>query len=328
MTALKESVIVITGASSGIGRATALSFARRGATLVLGARRDQVLQEVAEECRQAGAEALVVPTDVTDYEAVQQLARQAVLHYGHLDVWVNNAGVLAFGEFDRIPLDVFRRVLETDLFGYIYGARAALGYFRKQRRGVLINHSSNVARISEPYVSPYVIAQHGIRAMGMSLRQELLLEGLTDVHVCTVMPASIDTPFFHHAANYTGRAPEAMPPVYKAKQVAEAIVRTAVSPRPELFVGASGRWIHVQSLLAPRLTERRVARMFDQQHLSRDKRVSDSEGNVFEPQLELTGVSGQWTRERSRPLKASAAVAALAVLPLLVAWRLSAQSHS
>jgi short-subunit dehydrogenase len=320
---VKDAVIVITGASSGIGRATALAFARRGApAIVLAARREQALKEVAAECERMGSRTLVVPTDVTDHEAVHNLARQAVLHYGRMDVWVNNAGVLAFGRFDRLPLDVYRRVIETNLLGYIYGARAALGYFRKQRQGVLINHASIVARVSEPFVSPYIVSQHGIRALGMSLRQELMLERLNRIRVCTVMPASIDTPFFHHAANYTGRAPEAMPPVYKAEHVAKAIVRAAEHPRSEIFVGSSGWRQHLQAIVAPRSTERRIAEMFDQYHLSQDKSATDSPGNLFAPQKEWNQVSGGWKQD-GRSSLAAAGLAAAVALPLWLGWSLT-----
>ena len=124
---IQESVVVITGASSGIGRATALEFARRGARVVLAARREQPLLEVASQCATVGGEALVVPTDVTDEAAVQELARRAVERFGRLDVWVNNAAVTSFGLFEDTPQDVFRRIIDTNLFGYVHGARAALG---------------------------------------------------------------------------------------------------------------------------------------------------------------------------------------------------------
>ncbi len=135
-----DAVVVITGASSGIGRATALAFARRGATVVVAARREQALRGVATECEQLGGRALAVPTDVTDEAAVRSLARRAVESFGRVDVWVNNAAVGLFGRFEDTPLEAYRRVIETNLFGYIYGARAALPIFREQGSGVLINN--------------------------------------------------------------------------------------------------------------------------------------------------------------------------------------------
>lgn len=291
---LKDSVVVITGASSGIGRAAAIQFARERAALVLAARREDILKQVARECELKGSETLVVQTDVTDEEQVEKLGREALERFGRIDVWVNNAGVTAFGRFEEMPMDIHRRVLETNLFGYIYGARAALKAFREQGAGVLINNGSMVAKVPEPYVSSYVISKHAIRGLGASLRQELAVEGAEDIHVSTVLPATIDTPFFQHAANFTGRATKAMPPVYPAEQVAKAIVECARKPRREVFVGNSGRMLNLQQTLAPGRTERMVANMVDRKHLYKNKPQEHAPGNLFEPMDEGTGVSGGW----------------------------------
>jgi NAD(P)-dependent dehydrogenase (short-subunit alcohol dehydrogenase family) len=197
---IQDAVVVITGASSGIGRATALAFAGEGASVVVAARRQQPLDELAVECAQLGGQALALPTDMTDVDAVQRLAARALEQFGRIDVWVNNQGTL-FAPFEESPLEGYRRVIETDLLGTIYGSRTVLPIFREQGSGVLINQGSMVSKLSEPYVSSYVVAKQGIRGLGMSLRQELALSGAKDIHVCTVMPATIDTPFFQHAAS-------------------------------------------------------------------------------------------------------------------------------
>jgi short-subunit dehydrogenase len=184
---------------------------------VLAARREQILNEVAAECEQLGTRALVVPTDVVDEGAVGALADRAVGTFGRIDVWVNNAGVGSFGRFDETPAGIFRDVIETDLFGVVHGARAVLPIFRRQGSGVLINSGSLVSKIPAAYASAYVVAKQGVRALGASLREELALEGARDIHVCTLMPASIDTPFFQHAADYTGRRVKPMPPVYRGR---------------------------------------------------------------------------------------------------------------
>jgi NAD(P)-dependent dehydrogenase (short-subunit alcohol dehydrogenase family) len=263
-----NSVVVITGASSGIGRAGALAFAGKGTRVVLAARRQEPLEAAAEECRQAGAaDALAVPTDVTDPEAVERLASAAVDRFGRIDVWVNNAAVTVFAPFGDLPLDDFRRVIDTNLYGYVQGARAALPRFRIQGRGVLINNASMVATLAEPYVAPYVVAKHGIRGLGMTLRQELVLERARGIRVCTVMPAMIDTPLLAHAGNYTGRRLKALPPVYPAEEVARTIVRLVSRPRREVYVGNSARMLAGQYRVAPGLTERLLGRMVDRQHL-------------------------------------------------------------
>jgi short-subunit dehydrogenase len=291
---LRDAVVVITGASSGIGRATALRFAERGATVVVAARREQALNEVVREIEQRGGRGLAVSTDVTDEGAVQALARRALVTFGRIDVWVNNAALSLFGRFEETPPEDYRRVIEVDLFGYIHGARAALPIFREQGSGVLINTASIVATIPQPYTSPYVISKHGIRALGMSLRQELSLDGGHDIHVCTVMPATVDTPFFQHAANYTGRAVKAMPPVVSADRVASTIVSLAERPRREVIVGNAGRMLTLMRAISPGMAERMMARQVDQTHLYRDKPASPTSGNLWEP-MRYTSVSGGWT---------------------------------
>jgi NAD(P)-dependent dehydrogenase (short-subunit alcohol dehydrogenase family) len=315
-----DSVVVITGASSGIGRATALAFAREGASVVLAARRQQLLLDTAAECESLGGRALAVPTDVTDEEAVRELARRAVEHFGRIDVWVNNAAVGLFGRFEETPPDVYRRAIETDLFGYIHGARAALSYFHEQGSGVLINNSSVVAKASQPYTSAYVMSKFAIRALGESLRQELILDGAKDIHVCTVMPASIDTPFFQHAANYTGRAAKALNPVYDAEKVARTMVRCARRPKREVIVGNAGRMLALQHTLSLGLYERMAARLIDRDHFQ-DQPAPPNAGSLFEPMQEGTGVSGGWKADDGTSMRRAALIGAAVAVPALIVWR-------
>jgi NAD(P)-dependent dehydrogenase (short-subunit alcohol dehydrogenase family) len=300
---LRDAVVVITGASSGIGRAAARAFAAKGANLVLAARREQPLREIGDTCTQAGVRALAVPTDVSDGAQVEALAERAADAFGRIDVWVNNAGVAIFGRFEEVPPEVYRRVIDVNLLGYINGARAALPHFREQGEGVLINNSSVVAYIGEPYTSAYVVSQFGIRGFSECLRQELL--DAPDIHVCVVLPATIDTPLFRHAANYSGRAADAMSPIYSAEMTADAIVRLARRPRRELIVGRAGRAVTVQHAVAPGLSERMMARSFDRHHLQH-RPAPPTPGNLFEPMEGWTGTSGGW--EGVRPEKASSSL--------------------
>jgi NAD(P)-dependent dehydrogenase (short-subunit alcohol dehydrogenase family) len=293
---LANAVVVITGASSGIGRATALAMAARGASLALAARRDEPLRALARECEARGGRAVAVPTDVTDPQAIAAVGRQALERFGRLDVWVNNAAVLAIGRFEDTPPEVFRQVVETNLFGYVHGARVALPIFRQQRAGVLINVGSLDSRLSQPYASAYVASKHAVRGLGIALRQELAVEGLSNVHVCTIMPAMIDTPIFQHAANYTGRAVKAMPPVYAAERVARTIVRCAEHPRRETLVGTIAHLLHAQSLVLPGLTERLLAVYTDRE--------------MFEPERPSPRTRATCLR-RWRQVRASAAAGAV-----------------
>lgn len=290
---IKDSVIVITGASSGIGRATALEFAKQGATLLLAARREAALQDVAAECNRLGGQALAVPTNVTDEEAVKALASRAIDTFGRLDVWVNNAAVTLFARFEEAPSEVFRQVIETNLFGYVHGARAALPYFREQGSGILINVDSVVGVGTQPYTSAYVMTKYAIRGLAGCLRMELHLDNASDIHICTVMPATIDTPLFQHAANYTGRATKAMNPVYPAEQVADAIVGLVERPQREVIVGQAGYLMVAQSTFVPEIYERTMAQQVDQDHLQ-DKPALPTNGNLFEPMSDYNSVSGGW----------------------------------
>lgn len=292
--AIKNSVVVITGASTGIGRATALEFAKQRATLLLAARNETALQEVAEECQHLGGTAVVMRTDVSHESAVQDLARRAISSFGRIDVWVNNAAVSLFARFEEAPPDVFRQVIETNLFGYIYGARAVLPYFREQGSGNLINVSSVVGVTGQPYTSAYTISKYAIRGLSDSLRMELYLDNAKDIHVCTVLPGSIDTPIFQHAANYTGRQTKAMNPVYPARQVAEAIVELVDKPQREIVVGQAVYLQLLEKTLAPDIYEPMMAKQVDQDHFQDHKPAPHSEGNVFEAMRDYTGISGNW----------------------------------
>jgi len=319
---LQNSVVVITGASSGIGRATALAFAESGANVVVAARRGQLLEELAAECEQFGRRALAVPTDMSDFDAVQRLGQHTLEAFGCIDTWINNHGVTVFGRFEEIPLEDFRRVLEVDFFGTVYGARVVLPIFQQQGYGVLINTGSMLSLLAEPYLSAYVAAKHAIRGLSMSLRQELMLSNAKDIHVSTVMPATIDTPFFQHAGNYTGRGAKAMPPVYTPERVANTILELAQHPKPEVFIGNVARQLWIQQQLAPKLTEREIAIMADKLQLygPGEEPAPPTSGNLFEPMAEGTSVHGGW-QAPSDPLIRRLITGAAVALPAFLVWR-------
>lgn len=298
---LSNKLIVVTGASSGIGRATALLAAQQHATVVLISRQGKALRELAEECGQAGGRGIAAPADVTDPDALRTIAKSAHRQFGHIDAWINNAAVTLFAKFEVAPVEDYRRVIETNLYGYFHGAKAVLPFFRQQGSGVLINVSSMVGRVGAPYLSAYVATKFAINGWSESLRMELQDE--PGIHVCTVLPASIDTPLFQHAANYTGRAIKPLPPVYPAELVAEAILGCIQRPQPEIYAGKTGALWAGLRLTSTRAAEKVIARQVETEHFQ-DTPADPTDGNLFAPMAEFNSVGGGWReRELSLPPK-------------------------
>ena len=288
---LSGKVVVITGASSGIGRGTALDFAKAGALVVLAARRGELLEELALECEAAGGKALAATTDVSDKEETARLAAAAVTQFGRIDVWVNNAGSGALGRFDQVPLQDHIHVIETDLLGTLYGTYFALQQFHRQGAGTLINVASVIGKVPAPYFASYAAAKHGVVGLSGAVRQELVEAKADGIHVCTVLPASMDTPFFEHTANYTGHKPVPIPPVYSPQEVVDAILSLAVKPQDEVSVGTAAVATVFGHHVARLLTE---AAMGKETHLAIEKSepAPDTEGGLYSPVPEGTALSG------------------------------------
>ncbi len=251
---LSEQVVVIVGASSGIGRASAQAFARDGARVVCAARGVDALTSLVGEITSAGGTAVSVPTDVADPAAVRQLAAAAEEQYGRIDTWVNAAAVGVWGRVEDITDEEFDRVMRVNFLGHVHGIHAALPALRRSGGGVIIGISSVEGIRSVPLHAPYSASKWALRALYDSLRVELAQEG-EPVAVTTILPASIDTPFFEHARSKLGAMPKPPPPVYAPEIVADAIVHAAEHPRREIPVGGAAVAFALGQRLSPALTD-------------------------------------------------------------------------
>lgn len=326
---LSEQTIVITGASSGIGLVTARQAAHRGARVVLAARNRADLEAAAEQIRRGGGRALAVPTDVAIIDQVEALADRAVAEFGGIDTWVNNAAVSLYGRIMDVPIDDFRRQMDVNYWGQVYGSRAAVARMR-ERGGALINVASALADRAIPLQGNYCAAKHAIKAFTDALRMELEEQGVP-VSVTLVKPASVDTPFFEKARTYLDVEPQPVPPVYAPEVVTEVILEAAQRPVRELIAGGSGAKLSA-ARFAPRLADRYMERWtFEGQRT--DIRFTGRPDNLFEPVASDGGERGRnWqghTRESSvytsavlHPRRfALAGAAALSAVALAMAWR-------
>lgn len=288
--------MVVTGASSGIGRGVARAFARRGDHVVLLARGVQALDRVADECEARGGSATVLPVDVTDEAAVAAVVEEVLARLGRVDVWVGAAGAWSHGRFEDTPPEVFRQVVETTLMGQVHGVRAVLPAMRRQGSGVIVLLASLYGRLSAPYVSAYVAAKWGLVGLGEVLRQELRGSG---VEVCTVLPGAVDTPIYRNAAVYVGTEIRPLPPVVPVRRVVRAVVRCADHPRRRVTVG----WVHRSVVplhgLLPAVYDRALAPVVA--GLSTRCRPTPARaGNVFAPLDPGPRVDDGWRRHDAR----------------------------
>ena len=286
--------VVITGASSGIGRAAARMFAESGASVLAVARSSEGLDDLVRQTQGCRGTVIGSTLDVRDANSMEGLVPKAIQAFGRLDIWVNNAAVTSLAKFWEFPPEEIGRVIDTNVYGYINGTRAAINHFRSQGRGVLINNASLLARVPQPYVTPYVMSKHAIRGLTSSLRQEIELEKLPNIYICAVLPGPIDTPLFQHAGTRVGHPVKAMPPVYDVDKAAAAIVAVAAHPRRETFVGNAARMMAVQHFFAPRLTKRMLGFWTSRLHVQRNASAPQSAGNLFDS-LPPYAESGGWT---------------------------------
>lgn len=284
-----EQVMVITGASSGIGLATAQEAAKRGAKLVLAFRSEDAADEIVARLTSEGTQAIFVACDVAQREQVQAVAEAAISRFGRIDTWVNNAGVAIYGRLDEVSDDDSRALFETNFWGLVNGSLVALPYLKKQG-GALINVGSEVSEAAVPLLGMYTASKHAVKGFTDVLRLEVEEVDKAPVSITLIQPTAVDTPFPQHARNYQDREPKLPTPMIEAQQVAEAIVDAAATPTRSKKVGAMSVINTTIAKLAPGIGDKMAAKQVDRQHY--DERPRNPDGALTDSS-ESTGVVGQ-----------------------------------
>jgi NAD(P)-dependent dehydrogenase (short-subunit alcohol dehydrogenase family) len=294
-----DQVVVLMGASSGIGRETALRFARKGAKVVVSARGEEGLDSLVEEIRREDGEAIAVPADTSEFDQVKAVADRAVQEYGRLDTWVHLAAVGLFATFEETTPEEFGRVIDVNLMGQVYGAMAALSHIKREGGGALIHVSSMGAKRSIPLQSAYCASKHGIDGFLESLRVELRREKLP-ISVTQVMPATINTPFFDKARTKLGVKPVAPPPIYQPGIVSEAILHAAENPARDLVVGGAAKAVILSQALSPRLLDILLRVRGFEVHYTGEPKHEGAPDNLFGPIDGHNTVEGSF-RDQAHP---------------------------
>jgi short-subunit dehydrogenase len=285
---IEEQVMVITGASSGIGLATARLAARRGAKVVLAARSGGTTDAIAADINNAGGKAVSVACDVTDRAQVKALADAAIRNFGRIDTWVNDAGVSIYGRLDEISEEDARRLFEVNFWGVYYGSMAALPHLTTQG-GALINVGSEVSEAVVPLQGMYSASKHAVKGFTDALRVEIEQLDQAQVSITLIQPTATNTPFPQHARNYMDKEPKLPEPLDDPEDVAEAIVNAAVKPVRSKKVGALSKVNTATAKLAPRLGDKLSAKQADRQQYDEDPRHPEG---TLERAGELVGTAG------------------------------------
>lgn len=289
---INQQVVAVVGAGSGIGRETALQFARRGAKLVVSGRSKAKLASLTDEIHSFGGEVTpIVIDDVAVFEQVKAIADRTVEVYGRLDTWVHVPAVAVIATFENTTPEEFKRVIDVSLMGQVYGAMAALPHLKREGRGALIHISSMEGRRSLPYQSAYGAAKHGIEGFLQALRVELQHEGLP-ISVTSVKPAVINTPFWDNARTKLGVKPSGIPPYYEPSLVAEAILYAAERPIRDFLVGDAAKALDFLERLSPKAIDTLMLLVGFQFQHSKELKSEDAPHNLYEPVPDYNTVRG------------------------------------
>jgi NAD(P)-dependent dehydrogenase (short-subunit alcohol dehydrogenase family) len=316
---IKDQVVVITGASSGIGLATAQAAARRGARVVLASRDPVDIQKAVDGITADGGKAIAVVADVGDQAAMVALAARAVAEFGRIDTWINNAGTSIYGLIEQVPLEDAQQLFRTNYWGVVHGSLAAIPHLRAQG-GALINLGSELSETALPLQGHYAASKHAVKGFTDTLRMELHKSD-AGISVTLIQPAAIDTPYPEHAMNYLGVEPTHVPPVYAPEIVAETIISCAQSPHRNVRVGGGAKMFTMIEKTAPGLGDRMKERTaFDG---SKTDRPAKDDDTLFAPRPNDGRVRGRYeghvaktslyTKAAMNPVKALLGVAALGI---------------
>jgi len=288
---IDQQVVAIMGSASGIGRETAFQFASRGAKLVIADNDAKGLKSLTSELKAKRAQVVSVVADVANFEQVRGIAKRAVQQYGRLDTWVGVAAVSLYATFMDTTPDEFKRIVDVNLLGQVYGAQVALPHLIESGSGALIVISSVEARRALPYQSAYSAAKHGIDGFLEALRLELRDAGLP-VSVTQIMPASINTPLFSKARTKLGVKPQGVPPLYSPSLVAKAVVHAAEHPHRDIIVGGAGKMLVNTQRLSPRLADAILQRAGFALQRTSEPRSANASNNLFGPAGQDNRVQG------------------------------------
>lgn len=294
---IREQVVVVFGASGGIGRLTALEFGRKGAKVVVAARSESGLQSLVEEIKAEGGEAFYAVADAADADAVKRVAESTDERYGRLDTWVHVAGTMLFAPFEKITPEEFKRVIEVNLLGQVYGAMSALPFLKKTGGGALIHISSVEAYRTVPFQSAYGSSKHGITGFLQALRLELKQQK-AQISVTEILPGVINTPIWDRGRNkfeYKEKPP--MPPIYHPKIVSDAILYAAENPVRDMVAGGGALGVPLAERFSPRLTDI-ITGLLGFNQFDQEKRSPNAPDGLFSPTPECDVIEGRFSDQQ------------------------------